>query len=178
MKRIVTMIAVFAVATLSLVWSPVAAAAQALTSGPQQITLNVSLAESLTLTCTPSTVNFTGSSGTLQGSAPISCQTSWSIGASRTQLTVMEYFTTPFVFSGLSLGPNTFSASVDGGPVTPFSNTSATIAGVTGYFGPNLLSTSASKSGSHTDTVQLAVNTASLSPGSYTATLNILAIVQ
>jgi hypothetical protein len=177
MKRIATMIAVLAVTTLSLVWSP-AAAAQALTSGPQQITLNVTLAESLSLTCTPSTVNFTGSGGTLQGSAPISCQTSWSLGPSRTQLTVMEYFTTPFVFTGLPLGPNVFTASVDGGPVTPFSNTSSTIAGVTGYFGPNLLSTSPSASGNRTSTVQLAVNTAALSPGSYTTTLNILALAQ
>jgi hypothetical protein len=165
MKRIATMIAVLAVTTLSLVWSP-AAAAQALTSGPQQITLNVTLAESLSLACTPSTVTFTGSGGTLQGSAPISCQTSWSLGPSRTQLTVMEYFTTPFVFNGLPLGPNTFS------------NTSTTIAGVNGYFGPNLLSTSPGATGSRTNTVQLAVNTASLSPGSYTTTLNILALAQ
>jgi hypothetical protein len=90
----------------------------------------------------------------------------------------MEYFTTPFVFNGLPLGPNTFSASVDGGPVTPFSNTSTTIAGVNGYFGPNLLSTSPGATGSRTNTVQLAVNTASLSPGSYTTTLNILALAQ
>jgi hypothetical protein len=177
MKRTVTMIAVLAVATLSLVWSP-AAAAQALTSGPQQITLNVTVGETLTLTCTPSTVNFTGSGGTLQASAPISCQTSWNLGPSRTQLTVMEYFSNPFVFGSLPLGPSTFSASVDGGPVTPFSNTSSTIAGITGYFGPNLLSTSPSSQGTRTDTTQLAVSTASLPPGSYNATLNILAIAQ
>lgn len=183
MKRTATtMIAVLVVAALSLIWSP-AATAQALTSGPAAITLNVSVAETLTLSCTPPTVSFSGSGGTLQASAPISCTTTWSLAPTRSSLTVAQYFTTPFVFNGLSLGPNIFTSSVDGGAATPFSNNSNTIAGVTGYFGPNLLSLSTSNGNlpsqsQHTDTSQLTLNTASMPPGSYTSTLNILAIAQ
>lgn len=178
MKRIASMIAVLAVATLSLVWSPAAAAAT-ITSGPQPITLNVTLTETLTLACTPSTITFTGTGGTLAASAPISCQTTWSLATGHTSLTVLQYFTSGFVFTGQSIGPNAFSSSVDGGAATAFSATSSTIAGTTGFFGPNLLSNAPpAQSGSHTDTSLLSFNTAGLPPGSYTATLNILAVVQ
>ena len=65
---------------------PASMASAQLNSGAQTIALNANLAESLTLTLSANTVNFTLSAGsaTNAGSAGITATTAWTLAAGRT----------------------------------------------------------------------------------------------
>ena len=66
-----------------------ASQAQALNSNNATVALNAVLAESLTVSATPATVNFTlAASGTSNGSAPVAITTTWALGKTRTSVKV------------------------------------------------------------------------------------------
>lgn len=180
MKRtLATIIAVLAIVTFNCL----PAAAQQIQSGPVPITLNISVPETFNLACTPNTLSFTANGGTVQASSPVTCTTTWNFApGTRTTLTVVEYFTNNQVFGIPGASPAVFSASVDGAASQPFSAGQTTVMGVTGYFGPSLVTlTNAGGigSGTHTDTVQLSLNSGGLTnAGNLQATLNILALAQ
>ncbi len=163
--------------------SPLAQATQ-VTSNTQTVQVSVTVNESISISCTPASVSLTVTtpSATNQNlGGPISCTTNWAVLSSRTQLVILQYFTSNTPFAGLSaITAGMITGSVNGGALTPFSDTQATQFLTAGFFGPNLdnLSLSAGKFvSSQTDTVQLGLNNSNLiPPGTWTATLNIVAV--
>ena len=73
---------------------PASMASAQLNSGAQTIALNAKLAESLTLTLSANTVNFTLSAGsaTNAGSAGITATTAWTLAPGRNSVGVYAYF--------------------------------------------------------------------------------------
>lgn len=160
-----------------------ASRAQNLNSGAQPVALNATLAESLTVVLSNSTVNFTlVPSGTVGGSASVGVTTTWALAGTRTSLNLYAYFasTTALKDATTDIIPTAnFYGSINGGPYSAFSGGTApaafggansktifTTAPLTGAFG-----------GKRTDTLNFQINTTGLAlpATTYTGTLNIQA---
>jgi hypothetical protein len=157
-----------------------------LNSSVSTVSLNATLAESLTVSATPGTVNFSlVSGGTATGSAPVVMSTTWVLNASRSTVTLSGFFTT--AAQALTSGGTTpvyipsseVLGQVTTGLPTTFSqfNNSAPV-GTTGagleFFSQAI--TSANRSSNRTDSLNLEINLASqpqLPAGTYTGTLNL-----
>jgi len=158
--------------------------ASQLNSNTQTVTVNISVPESISISCTPAavTLNVTTPSASNQPlGGPITCITNWALLTSRTQLVIFEYFSSDTPFAGLSaITAGMVTASVNGGAVTPFADSSVTQFGQAGFFGPNLDNLSLTAGhyvSSQTDTVQLGLNNSNLiPPGNWAATLNFVAV--
>jgi hypothetical protein len=91
------------------------------------VTLQLAINESLTLTCSPSTVTFTSlqAAGTVAGNVPVSCLTTYSLGGAHTRLGLFVYAASAAALtSGASNISNTaVSASLNGGSYQPCSAT-------------------------------------------------------
>jgi len=178
MKRLV--VALLAVA---MVLAPAANASQ-LTSATQTVTVSISIGESISISCTPASVAFTGTPST--GSQPIggliTCTTNWALANTRTVVNMMDYFSSDFPFGTPAIKAGMITGAVNAGAPAPCSDSSAVQFGLTGFFCPNLgqqtfNSSSTNFTGSQTDTLQLAINnSASIPVGTYTGTLNIVAL--
>lgn len=154
-----------------------------LNSSVASVALNATLAESLTVSATPGTVNFTlVSGGTAQGSAPVAVTTTWVLNANRSTVTLTGYFSsaTAALTSGGSSPVNIPSSEVLGeinsGTYAAFTNS-----GPVGTAGAGLeffsqAITNANRSANRTDNMGLEINLTSqpqLPAGTYTGTLNL-----
>jgi hypothetical protein len=97
------------------------ASAQAVSSGPQAISLNAKLAESLTLTLDSNSVNFTLAAGsaTNAGAPNVTATTKWTLNPGRTKVGVYAYFTSSTAAltgtaSGVNIPPTAFSITDTG----------------------------------------------------------------
>lgn len=155
--------------------------AQALNSGPSTVTLNATLAESLTLGVSPNNVTFTlVPSGTANGNSAVTITTSWVLAPTRASVNVYAYFTSTTALAdtnGDIIPTSSFNGSVNGGTYSAFT-------GGTGPFGANSKTIytrapigAGNFNASHTDTLGLQISTSGLNlpAGTYTGILNIQA---
>jgi hypothetical protein len=177
------LIPVFALLTLAI-----PAAVCQLNSNTATVILNATLAESLTVAATPSTVSIPLVSGGIgAGTAPVAITTSWVLSASRTAVTLVGYFSSATVaLTNGAATPSNIPASEVLGQVTtgtptafsPFTQTGplgTAGAGLTLFSQPL---TGANRDANRTDNLNLEINLASqpqLPAGTYTGTLNIQA---
>jgi len=173
MFRSLCVIAVCAVLVFAL---PQQAAAQ-LNSSTLNVTLNASLLELITISATPTTVNFTlAGSGTAAGSASVSITTTWVLAVGRSTMKLYGYFASSTAAltdgSGHNIPSSAVSGSVNSGSFAAFSSTTpyATSSGLQIF--------SQSVSGvtldtNRTDTLALEINTTGLNlpAATYTGTL-------
>jgi hypothetical protein len=158
-----------------------ASSAQALNSNTATVNLNAVLAESLTVSASPATVNFSlAASGTSNGSAPVAVTTSWALGKARLSMKVYAYFSSANALTdgaGDNIPTSSVLASVNTGAYAPFT-------GGTGPFGVNSIQVFSQAIGAagtfnatHSDSVALEINTTGLGlpAATYTGTLNIQA---
>lgn len=172
-------------AGLAAVVSP-AAFGQALDSSPATVALSATLSESLTISATPATVNFSlVSGGTATGSAPVAIKTTWVLSGSRSSVTLTGWFTN--ADQALSSGGATpvyvptseVLGQVNSGTFNAFTQSPA--AGSPGVAGASLVLftqtvTTTNVSSNRTDDLNLEINLASqpqLPAGTYNGTLNL-----
>jgi hypothetical protein len=171
---------ILAAVALAFVLSPTSYA-QALNSNTATVNLNAVLAESLTVSASPATVNFTlAASGTSTGSAPVAITTAWALGKARLSMKVYAYFSSANALTdgaGENIPTSAVLASVNTGAYAPFT-------GGTGPFGANSIQVFSQTVGAagtynstHSDSVALEINTTGLAlpAATYTGTLNIQA---
>jgi hypothetical protein len=152
--------------------------AQVSSAAGTDVTVNATLAESLTVSLDALTmaIPLTAGSATNPGLTPINATTSWSLASGRTAVALYAYFDSPVALvSGSSSIANTqFSAKVDGGASLPFTAIEP--------FGPayavqvfNQAITIANRTGSKTSAVTLNIDLSAfplLPPGTYSGTLH------
>src|ERR1035438_575769 len=162
------------------------ASAQALNSGAQPIALNATLGESLTLTLSASTVNFTLAAGsaTNAGSANITATTAWTLKPGRTAVGVYAYFASAAAAltdgAGHNIPSSAFFIADNGGASTALTNTVAFGAANAGYQMSNVAITAANRTGKRVDVMGYNINLTGgalpqLPAATYTGTLNIQA---
>jgi hypothetical protein len=168
---------------LAVVFLASTAPAQALNSGAAPIALNATLGESLTLSLTASTVNFTLAAGssTNAGSTNITATTAWTLKSGRTAVGVYAYFAsaTAALTDGTNNIPSSaFFISDNGGAAAALTNSVAFGASAAGLQLANVPITAANRSSSRTDAMAYNINLSSLpqlAASTYTGTLNIQA---
>lgn len=83
-------------------------------SGASTVNLNAVLAESLTVSAAPATVNFTlAANGPANGSVPVAITTTWVMGSTRTKVNLFAYFTNANALTD-GAGHNIPTANVSG----------------------------------------------------------------
>lgn len=182
MKRFTLLVAMaMLLATFSVV-----ASAQSLTSGAQTINLNGTLAESLTVSLSGNSVNFTFTAGsnTNAGSTSVTATTSWVLKPGRTLVTVDAYFASAATAltdgAGNDIPSSAFQISNNGGAYNALTNSVAFGAASAGLRLRNLAITGTNKNSSATDTMAFNIDLSGgtlpqLPAGTYTGTLNIQA---
>jgi len=164
------------------------ASAQVLNSGVQAINLNAQLAESLTLSLTANSVNFTLASGsaTNAGSTGITATTKWTLKPGRTAVTVDAYFasaTAALTDGGTpanNIPSSAFKIADNAGPSTALTSTVAFGGASAGLRLENISITGANKNSQVTDAMTFNIDLSGgtlpqLPAGTYTGTLNIQA---
>lgn len=157
-----------------------------LSSGGQAITLNASLSESLSLSLSANSVNFTLSPGsaTNAGSTTITATTSWVLNPSRTAVKVYAYFGSSAAAltdgSGDNIPSSAFSISDNGGAAAATTNTVVFGAANAGLQLANVAINGTNKNSNRTDQMAFNIDLSGgtlpqLPAGSYTGTLNIQA---
>lgn len=174
--------AMLAVLTLGLASM---ASAQVLNSGAQAITLNATMAESLTLSLSASSVNFTLAAGsaTNAGSTGITATTKWLLKPGRNAVGVYAYFASTTALTdggGNNIPSSAFTISDNGGSATALTASTPFVAAGTGFQMENITITGANKSSQVTDAMLFNIDLspvalAQLPAGTYTGTLNIQA---
>ncbi len=161
------------------------ASAQALNSGAQAITLNATLAESLTLSLSSNAVNFTLAPGsaTNAGSTNITATTSWVLASGRTAVGVHAYFASAaaaLTGGGNNIPSSAFFIADNGGSSTALTNSVAFGGANAGLQLANVAITGANRASSRTDVMAFNINLTGgtlpqLPAATYTGTLNIQA---
>jgi hypothetical protein len=157
-----------------------------LNSGVQTIALNATLAESLTLSLSGNSVNFTLAAGsaTNAGSTNITATTSWVLKPGRTAVTVDAYFSNAAAAltdgAGDNIPSSAFKISDNGGASTALTNTVAFGAANAGFRLRNTSITGTNKSATVTDAMAFNIDLSGgtlpqLPAATYTGTLNIQA---
>jgi hypothetical protein len=152
-----------------------------LNSGASTVALNANLGESLTLSVSVASVNFTLiPSGTANGSTPVGITTTWVLSSGHAGLDVYAYFSsgTALTDGTNNIPTSSFNGSVNAGAYSAFT-------GGLGPFGANSMHiysldlTSGPLNSSHVDSLGLQIDTTGLNlPAStYTGTLNVQAQV-
>lgn len=155
-------------------------------SGAQTIALNANLAESLTLTLSATSVNFTLSAGsaTNAGSGTITATTKWTLGPGRTSVGVYAYFTSATAALTDSTGDNipssAFFISDNGAAAAALTNTVAYGAANAGLKLATVAITAGNRSGTRSDAMTFNIDLSGgalpqLPASTYTGTLNIQA---
>jgi hypothetical protein len=172
--------------TLTMALATTMASAQALNSGAQTISLNATLAESLTLSLSANAVNFTLAAGsaTNAGSANITATTAWVLKPGRTAVGVYAYFANATSAltdgAGDNIPSSAFYIADNAGASTALTSTVAFGAANGGLQLANVAITGANKTASHTDVMAFNINLTGgtlpqLPANTYTGTLNIQA---
>jgi hypothetical protein len=161
------------------------ASAQALNSGAQTIALNAKLNESLTLTLSANTVNFTLSAGSANnpGSAGVTATTAWTLAPGRTAVKVYAYFasaTAALTDGSANIPSSAFFIADNGGASTAVTGSVPFGAAGAGLQLANVAITNANQSSSHTDAMAFNINLTGgtlpqLPASTYLGTLNIQA---
>ncbi|MGD0909004.1 MAG: hypothetical protein ABSA96_15590 [Candidatus Acidiferrales bacterium] len=166
--------------TLTLVLAQ-ASQAQAINSNQATVNLNAVLAESLTVSASPATVNFTlAASGTSNGSAPVAITTTWALGKTRTSVKVYAYFTGTTALSdgaGDIIPTSSVLGSINSGAYAPFTGGAATFNVNSLLVLSQTIGAAGTFNSSHSDNVALQINTTGLAlpAATYTGTLNVQA---
>ena len=162
------------------------ASAQVLNSNTATVALNATMAETLAISATPGTVNFTLVPGsTSAGSAPVVVNTSWVLSALRGSVNLYAWFATPSAaLTDGAATPNNipssevYASTANGIPTTLTAFTQSNTLGVANG-GLKLFSqtlSSSTRESSRTDSVNLQINLTGqpqLPAGTYTGTLNL-----
>ena len=165
---------------LGLFLSSYAAVGQ-VNSNTQSITLNATLAETLTIAASPATVSFTlVAGGVAVGTPTVNVTTTWVLG-SRTAVNLYGYFastTAALTGTGGNIPTSEVLGSVNAGAYNAFTATTAlgTAGASLGLFTQTI--TAANKSANRSDTLTLEINLTAqpqLPAGSYTGTLTLQA---
>jgi hypothetical protein len=154
--------------------------AQALNSTVANVNLNATLNESITVSASPATVNFTlVPNGVAPGSSNVTVITSWALKTTRKSVNVYAYFSSANALTdgGSDIIPNTsVSGSINGGAAAPF--TTGTPFG--GNFGlapvfTQVVGAATTFNNTHTDSIALSISTVGLNlpAATYTGVLNI-----
>ena len=162
------------------------ASAQAANSGAQTIALNATLAESLTLSLSANSVNFTLAAGspTNAGSTNITATTTWVLKPGRTAVGVYAYFASAAAAltdgAGDNIPSSAFFNADNAGPSTALTSATVFNAANAGMQLANVPITGANKSASRTDVMAFNINLSGgtlpqLPAATYTGTLNIQA---
>jgi hypothetical protein len=157
-------------------------------SGAASVTLNATLAETLTISATPANVNFTLAAGsTSVGSAPVAITSNWVLGPTRSTVKLYAWFATPTaaLTDGASTPDNIPSSEVLGQMTsgTPTTYTAFTQSNTIGSANGGLLLftqslSSSNRESSRSDNLTLEINLSSqpqLPAGNYTGLLNLQA---
>ena len=179
-------LAITAPAAIFLACSAPHASAQVLNSNSATVALNATLAETLGLSATPGTVNFTLLPGaSAAGSAPVVVNTSWVLSALRGSVNLYAWFGTPS--AALTDGASTpnvipssevYASTPNGIPTTLTAFTQSNTLGVANG-GLKLFSQSLSsvtREATRSDSINLQINLTGqpqLPAGTYTGTLNL-----
>jgi hypothetical protein len=162
------------------------ASAQVLNSGAQVINLNATLAESLTLSLSANSVNFTLASGSAAnaGSAPVTATTKWVLKPGRSAVGVYAYFASSTTAltdgAGNNIPSSAFKIVDNAGPSTALTNTVAFGGATAGLQLENIAITAANRNSQVTDAMTFNIDLSGgtlpqLPAGTYTGTLNIQA---
>ncbi|MGA8089276.1 MAG: hypothetical protein WCA10_18530 [Terracidiphilus sp.] len=177
----------FALALLVLACAPMFGQ---LNSNSATVALTATLGESLTVSATPGTANFTLVSGAAATSGPVTTTTTWLMNRNRSTVTLVGYFAsaTAALTDGGSpantIPTSAVSASVGAGTYNPFTGSGVGTGGTqVGVAGASLtLFTQAisntNRSGTRNDNLTLKIDLSSqtqLPAGTYTGTLNLQA---
>jgi len=160
--------------------------AQALNSSAQTIALNANLAESLTVSLSAASVNFTLSPGsaTNAGSAGVTATTAWTLAPGRTSVGVYAYFASAAAAltdgAGDNIPSSAFYISNNGGAAAALTNTVAYGGANAGLKLGTTAITSANRSANRTDAMTFNINLTGgtlpqLPANTYAGTLNIQA---
>jgi hypothetical protein len=174
-----------AMAGIAMALSASVASAQ-LNSTAQTIALNANLAESLTVTLSANTVNFTLSAGAANnpGSAGVTATTAWTLASGRNSVGVYAYFTSAAAAltdgAGDNIPSSAFYISDNAGASTPLTNSVAFGGANAGLKLATVAITGTNRSASRTDAMTFNINLtggtlAQLPANSYTGVLNIQA---
>lgn len=176
-------VAVMAVMTMGVASM---ASAQVANSGPQNIALNASLTESLTLSLTANAVNFTLTPGAAAnaGSTTITATTAWVLKPGRTSVGVYAYFAsaaaalTDGATPADNIPSSAFLISDNGGTSTALTGSPVFGGAGAGLAFPATAITAANRAGNRTDLMAFNINLTTLPqlPAAvYTGTLSIQA---
>jgi hypothetical protein len=156
-----------------------------LNSGAQAITLNATLAESLTVGLSANSVNFTLTSGsaTNAGSTNITATTSWVLASGRTAVTVNAYFASAAAAlsgGGNNIPSSAFKISDNGGASTALTATVPNGGANAGLQLANVAITNANRVSNRSDVMAFNIDLSggtlpTLPAATYTGTLNIQA---
>ncbi|MGB8012498.1 MAG: hypothetical protein WCF68_12855 [Terriglobales bacterium] len=171
---------------LAMTLAATVASAQALNSGAAPIALNATLGESLTLSLSAATVNFTLAAGsaTNAGSTNITATTAWTLKPGRSAVGVYAYFASSTAAltdgAGDNIPSSAFFIADNAGASTALTNTVAFGGATAGLQLANVTITAANRSASRTDVMAYNINLTGgtlpqLPAGTYTGTLNIQA---
>jgi len=176
----------FRVVTLAVLVGMASLASAQLNSIAQPISLNATLAESLTVNLSTSSVNFTLAAGsaTNTGSTNITATTAWVLKPGRTQVVVDAYFANAAAAltdgAGDNIPSSAFFISDNGGASAALVNTVVFGAANGGLALATVPITGANKNSSRTDNMAFNINLTGgtlpqLPAATYTGTLNIQA---
>jgi hypothetical protein len=150
-------------------------------SNSATVNLSATLPESLTISATPASVNFTlASSGTAAGSSQISITTAWALLATRSSLTLYAFASSATAAltdgSGNNIPAANLTGSPNGGSFSAFTGNSSFGTGTSLSIFTQAITTGNLNS-TRTDTLNLNINTTGLSlpVGTYTGVLTIRA---
>jgi len=172
---------------LSLLLLGMAVAASAQNSNVANVSMSASLSESLTVSLSGASVNFTLTQGSASnpGNTTISATTDWVLKPGRTGLKLYAYFDSSSMALAHQDAANTsdipssaVEVGVNGGALTPVSSTVVFGAANAGMQLFNQSITGANKTGSRTDTLAFNINLGSLATlpaDTYNGTLHIQA---
>jgi hypothetical protein len=150
-------------------------------SNSATVNLTATLPESLTISATPASVNFTlASSGTAAGSSQISITTAWALLATRSSLTLYAFASSSTAAltdgSGDNIPAANLTGSPNGGAFSAFTGNSPFGTGTSLTIFTQAITTG-NLNATRTDTLNLSINTTGLSlpVGTYTGVLTIRA---
>jgi hypothetical protein len=150
-------------------------------SNSATVNLTATLPESLTISASPTSVNFTlASSGTAAGSAQVSITTAWALLATRSSLTLYAFCSSPTAAltdgSGNNIPAANLTGSPNGGAFSSFTANGPFGTGTSLAIFTQAITTGNLNS-TRTDTLNLNINTTGLSlpVGTYTGVLTIRA---
>ena len=165
---------------LALVLAAAPSSQAQLNSNTATVNLNAVLGESLTVTASPGTVNFTlVPSGPVNGSAPVAIQTQWALAAGRTNVSLYAYFASATALTdgvGDNIPTSSVFGSVNGGAYGAFTNVDVFSAnGITVF--SQAVGGAGTFNVTRNDTVGLRIDTTGLSlpANTYTGVLNVRA---